>query len=82
MSATLRFIPTFLAPSVEIGRRATVPHNGSKSDDIAPYFGSSSNFKLITASINCLNALGVYRHNASGLVAIFFLHTRKPLLSP
>ena len=75
-------MPTFFAPSVEIGRLATAPHRGSKSPDMAPYFGSSSNFKLMTASINCLKALGVYLQSASGLVAIFFLHTKNPLLSP
>jgi hypothetical protein len=30
----------------------------------------------------CRKAGGVYRHSSSADVAIFFLHTRKPLLSP
>jgi hypothetical protein len=65
-----------------MGRRDVGPQSGSKSAASAPYLGSSSNFRFTTASMYCRNACGVYRQSASALVAIFFLHTRNPLLSP
>ena len=82
-----RFWPT-LATSCRrcmIGREmARARSSGSNSGNIRlSSLGSSSNFRLTTDSVNCRNACErVYRHSSSALVAIFFLHTRKPLLSP
>lgn len=46
------------------------------------YFGSSSNFMLITVSRNSLKGAGQKQQSISGDVAIFFLQTRNDLLSP
>ena len=80
----MRFCPTrdFSAPSVEIGLRLLGPHRGSNSEARLAYLGSSSNFRFTTASMYWRNAGGVYLQSASALVAIFFLHTKNPLLSP
>jgi hypothetical protein len=47
-----RFCPT-LTPSMRIGRCGAGPHSGSNSRIKVSYFGSSSNLRFTTDSVNC-----------------------------
>jgi hypothetical protein len=72
--ATTQFDRSQMGWGLAKGRAA--PMRSENSAASCAYLGSSSNFRLVTISMNCLNAGGLYRHSDSALVAIFFLHTR------
>ena len=65
-----------------MGLDAGDPIKESKREISLAYFGSSSNFIFVTVSRNSLNGAGQKLHSMSGAVAIFFLQTRKLLVSP
>ena len=73
---------TLMAESMQIGLCTQPASMGSNKAIKAAYFGSSSNFISRTASVNLQNSGELYLHRASADVAIFFLHTWKPLSSP
>jgi hypothetical protein len=73
---------TLRAPSILIGLDAGDSIKLSNREISLAYFGSSSNFIFATVSKNSLNGAGQKLHSMSGEVAIFFLQTRKLLVSP
>jgi hypothetical protein len=79
----IKAVQTNRDPLILMGLKEAGPSiKSSKRETSCRYFGSSSNFIVVTISRKCFNGAGQELESISGDVSIFFLQTTKLWLSP